>query len=150
MVFQDPFLFSGTIRSNICCANQNTTEEEMISAAKTVYAHDFIMKLENGYDTLLYERGQNLSMGQRQLLSFAHALLANPLILLLDEAKSNVDSYNEYLLQQALENLLKGKATLVIAHRLSTVRNADHILVMDRGLVVEKGSHEELLKKWSL
>jgi ABC-type multidrug transport system fused ATPase/permease subunit len=146
VVFQDPFLFSGTIHSNICYANQNATEEEMVAAAKAVNAHEFISKLEKGYDTLLYERGQNLSMGQRQLISFARALLANPAILLLDEATSNVDSYSENLLQKAMESLLKGRTALVIAHRLSTVRNADHILVMDKGQIVEEGNHQKLLQ----
>ncbi len=144
LVLQDPFLFSGTIRDNICYGNPGATEEETIAVAKTVGVHDFIMKLEKGYDTWLQERGQNLSMGQRQLISFARALLANPVILLLDEATANVDSYSEHVLQQALEHLLKGRTAVVIAHRLSTVRNADRIVVLDKGRIVEEGRHEEL------
>jgi ATP-binding cassette subfamily B protein len=116
-----------------------------MEAAKTVGAHDFIMKLEKGYDTWLQERGQNLSMGQRQLISFARALLANPSILLLDEATANMDSYSEQVLQEALRHLLKGRTAIVIAHRLSTIRNADRIAVLDSGRIVEEGKHEELL-----
>ncbi len=145
LVPQEPFLFSGTIRDNIRYGNLEATEEQMIAIAKTVGAHDFIIKQEKGYDTWLQERGQNLSMGQRQLISFARALLANPVVLMLDEATANVDSYSEHVLQQALEHLLKGRTAVVIAHRLSTVRNADRIVVLDKGRIVEEGRHEELL-----
>jgi len=150
LVLQDPFLFSGTVRDNICYGNLEATEEEMVTIAKTVGAHDFIMKLEKGCDTWLQERGQNLSMGQRQLISFARALIANPAILLLDEATANVDSHSELVLQQALEHLLKGRTAVVIAHRLSTVRNADRIVVLDKGRIIEEGRHEELLGRGGL
>jgi ATP-binding cassette subfamily B protein len=147
LVLQDPFLFSGTIRDNICYGNDRVTESEIIEAARTVGAHGFIMKLEKGYDTWLQERGQNLSMGQRQLISFARALLANPSILLLDEATANMDSYSEQVLQEALRHLLKGRTAIVIAHRLSTIRNADRIAVLESGRIVEEGKHEELLAR---
>ncbi|OGN98562.1 MAG: hypothetical protein A2Y58_00970 [Chloroflexi bacterium RBG_13_51_52] len=145
LVLQDPFLFSGTIGENIRYGNTAAADSEVIEAAKTVGAHDFIIKLEKGYDTWLQERGQNLSMGQRQLISFARALVANPSILLLDEATANMDSYSEQVLQEALKKLLKGRTAIVIAHRLSTIKNADRIAVMDAGRIVEEGKHDELL-----
>jgi ATP-binding cassette subfamily B protein len=145
LVLQDPFLFSGTIRDNIRYGNASATDDEVINVAKTVGAHGFIMKLENGYDTWLQERGQNLSMGQRQLISFARALLSDPAILLLDEATANMDSYSERALQEALEHLLAGRTAIIIAHRLSTVRNAAHLAVLENGRIVEEGRHEELL-----
>jgi ATP-binding cassette subfamily B protein len=145
LVLQDPFLFSGTIWDNIRYGNTQATGDEVISAAKTVGAHDFIMKLEKGYDTWLQERGQNLSMGQRQLISFARALLSNPAILLLDEATANMDSYSEQVLQEALKHLLVGRTAIIIAHRLSTVRNAAHLVVLENGRIVEEGQHQELL-----
>jgi ATP-binding cassette subfamily B protein len=145
LVLQDSFLFSDTVRENIRYGRLEATEEEIVAAAKAVGAHDFIIRLENGYDTVLQERGQNLSMGQRQLISFARAILANPAILLLDEATASVDSYSEHLLQQALKQLLKGRTTVIIAHRLSTVRDADKIVVLDNGQIAEEGHHEELL-----
>ena len=126
-------------------AIRRLTISEIIEAARTVGAHDFIMKLEKGYDTWLQERGQNLSMGQRQLISFARALIADPAILLLDEATANMDSYSEQVLQEALKQLLKGRTAIVIAHRLSTIKNADHIAVMEDGRIVEEGKHDELL-----
>jgi len=147
IVLQDPFLFSATVRDNIRYGNLEATEDEIMTAAKTVGAHDFITRLENGYDTELQERGQNLSMGQRQLISFARALLANPVILLLDEATANIDSYSERVLQEGLGQLRKGRTTVVIAHRLSTIRDADHIVVLDKGSIVEEGRHEEMLAR---
>jgi ATP-binding cassette subfamily B protein len=145
LVLQDPFLFSGTIGDNIRYGNAQAEESEIREAARIVGAHDFIMKLEKGYATWLQERGQNLSMGQRQLISFARALLANPSILLLDEATANMDSYSEQVLQEALKKLLKGRTAIVIAHRLSTIKNADRIAVLDNGRIVEEGKHDELL-----
>jgi ABC-type multidrug transport system fused ATPase/permease subunit len=150
LVLQDPFLFSGTIRDNIRYGSIQATDEEITEAAKTVGAHNFIMKLEKGYDTWLQERGQNLSMGQRQLISFARALLANPAILLLDEATANMDSYSEQVLQEALKRLLQGRTAIVIAHRLSTVRNADRIIVLDGGRIVEEGRHDDLMTRGGL
>jgi ATP-binding cassette subfamily B protein len=150
LVLQDPFLFSGTVKENIRYGNLQAGDDEIIAAARTVGAHDFIIRLEKGYDTELQERGQNLSMGQRQLISFARALLANPAILLLDEATASVDSYSEHILQQGLRQLLKGRTTVVIAHRLSTIRDADLILVIDRGRLVEQGQHQELLHRSGL
>ncbi len=150
MVLQDPFLFSGSVRDNIRYGNLQARDEEVVTAATTVGAHDFIMRLEKGYDTELQERGQNLSMGQRQLISFARALLANPAILLLDEATASVDSYSERVLQQGLQNLLRGRTTVVIAHRLSTIRDADLILVIDDGHLVQQGRHPELMRRGGL
>jgi ATP-binding cassette subfamily B multidrug efflux pump len=150
LVLQDPFLFSGTVRDNIRYGKLEASEEAIVAAATTVGAHDFIMRLQKGYDTELQERGQNLSMGQRQLISFARALLANPVILLLDEATASVDSYSERVLQQGLQNLLKDRTTVVIAHRLSTVRDADLILVIDDGRLAEQGRHQELLRRGGL
>ena len=150
LVLQEPFLFSGTIRDNIRCGNLQATDDDIITAAKIVGAHDFINTLEKGYDTELEERGQNLSMGQRQLISFARALLPQPAILLLDEATANVDSYSEHILREGIQQLLKGRTTIVIAHRLSTVRDADCIIVLDKGKIVEEGRHEELLVRGGL
>jgi ATP-binding cassette subfamily B protein len=147
LVLQDPFLFSGTIRDNIGYGNLDADDEQIIEAARTVGAHDFIMKLEGGYSYALQERGQNLSMGQRQLISFARALLANPTVLLLDEATANVDSYSEHVLQEALERLLKGRTAVVIAHRLSTIRNASRIVVLEKGRIVEQGRHDDLVSR---
>ncbi len=150
LVLQDPFLFSGTIRDNIAYGNLDADDRQIIDAAQTVGAHDFIMRLEGGYEYALQERGQNLSMGQRQLISFARALLANPAILLLDEATANVDSFSEHVLQEALERLLKGRTAVVIAHRLSTIRNASRIVVLERGEIVEEGRHEDLVSRGGL
>jgi ABC-type multidrug transport system fused ATPase/permease subunit len=145
LVLQDPFLFSGTIRDNIRYGNSSATDDEVINAAKTVGAHDFIIKLEDGYDSWLQERGQNLSMGQRQLISFARALLSNPAILLMDEATASMDSYSEQALQKAVKQLLSGRTSIIIAHRLSTVRNAAYLVVLENGRIVEEGQHQELL-----
>ncbi|MDP6300666.1 MAG: ABC transporter ATP-binding protein [SAR202 cluster bacterium] len=147
MVLQEPFLFSGSVEENIKYNHVNTTREQMIAAAEAVGAHEFIMKLENGYDTFLAERGINLSVGQRQLISFARALVADPKILILDEATANIDSYTEMLIQRALLRLLKGRTAIVIAHRLSTIRGADKIVVLNLGEVIEVGNHEELMVK---
>jgi ATP-binding cassette subfamily B protein len=147
VVLQDPFLFSGTARDNIRYGRPDATDEEVEEAAKAVDAHDYIMRLENGYDTVLAERGQNLSLGQRQLLSFARAIIADPRILILDEATARVDSTTEAVIQQALKRLLKGRTAFVIAHRLSTVRGADRIVALENGRIVETGTHEELLAR---
>jgi ABC-type multidrug transport system fused ATPase/permease subunit len=145
LVLQEPFLFSGTIRENILYGNPAAGEEEMLAASMAVGAHEFILRLEKGYDTELQERGQNLSMGQRQLISFARALIAVPSILLLDEATASIDSHSEQVIQQGLNRLSRGRTTVIIAHRLSTIKNADRILVVDKGQIVEQGTHSELL-----
>lgn len=147
IVLQDTFLFSGTIRENISYGKPDASDEEVIDAAKAVGAHEFIMHLPDGYKTEVQERGSRLSIGQRQLVSFARALLCDPRILILDEATSSVDAYTEVIIQRALERLLHGRTAFVIAHRLSTIRNADKIVAIDGGRVVEEGSHEELLAK---
>ncbi|MEG2018036.1 MAG: ABC transporter ATP-binding protein [Clostridium sp.] len=145
VMLQDTFLFSDSIKENIRYGKLDATDEEIIAAAKAVSAHDFIMKLENGYDTQVNERGSRLSVGQRQLISFARALLANPRILILDEATSNIDTATEILVQKGINKLLSGRTSFVIAHRLSTIRDCDRIMVIDDGEIVESGTHEELL-----
>jgi ATP-binding cassette subfamily B protein len=147
LVLQEPFLFSGTVLDNIRFGRLEATDEEVQRAAKAVGADDFIRRLENGYDTELYERGQNLSAGQRQLISFARAVLAEPRILILDEATANVDSGTEAVIQRALKRLLKGRTAFVIAHRLSTIRGSDRVVVLQGGRIAEMGRHEELLAK---
>jgi ATP-binding cassette subfamily B protein len=147
VVLQDPFLFSGTIRDNITYARSDFTDEKMIEAAKAVGAHDFIMRLDKGYDTMLQERGSNLSQGQRQLISFARAVLSDPRILILDEATASIDTQTEVIIQQALKQLLKGRTSLVIAHRLSTIHDANRVVVMENGRIVEIGNHKELIDK---
>lgn len=146
VMMQDSFIFSGTIMDNIRYGNKTATDEEVIRAAKTVCAHDFIMEMEEGYNTQVNERGSRLSVGQRQLISFARALLANPAILILDEATSSIDTETEIVLQEGLNNLLKGRTSFIIAHRLSTIKNADTIMYIDKGGIVEAGSHDELLE----
>ena len=146
MVLQEPYLFSGTVRENICYQNEELSDEQIIDAAKAVGAHDFIMEMDSGYDSELAERGVNLSIGQRQLISFARAIAGNPRILVLDEATANIDTHTELLIQQALSRILKGRTSIVIAHRLSTIRNADKIVVLDQGRVAEVGNHDRLLE----
>lgn len=146
IMLQDTFLFSATIMENIRYGKLDATDEEVMEAAKAVNAHEFIMKLENGYDTEVNERGSRLSVGERQLISFARALLANPRILILDEATSNIDTNTERLVQIGLKKILKGRTSFVIAHRLSTIRDADRIMVVDNGKIIEAGTHSELMK----
>lgn len=145
VMMQDSFIFSGTIMDNIRYGNREATDEQVIQAAKTVCAHDFISAMENGYYTEVNERGSRLSAGQRQLISFARALLADPKILILDEATSSIDTETEILLQKGLNRLLEGRTSFIIAHRLSTIKNADCIMYIDKGGILERGSHDELL-----
>ncbi len=147
VVPQDPFLFTGTIRENIHYGRLSATDKEVEETAKAVSAHDVIMRLPEGYDTVIRERGRNLSVGQRQLISFARALLADPHILILDEATANIDTVTEALVQRGLRRLLQGRTAVVIAHRLSTIKNADLIIVLDHGRIIEQGTHEELLER---
>ncbi|MGW9526973.1 ABC transporter ATP-binding protein [Paenibacillus terrae] len=147
IVLQDTFIFSGTIRDNIRFGRLDATDEEIEAAAKAVNAHEFIVHLPGGYETEVEERGGMLSMGQRQLLSFARALLANPRILILDEATASIDTETELKIQEALQVLLEGRTSFMVAHRLSTIRNADHIVVLDHGQIQESGNHEQLMKK---
>ncbi len=146
IVLQDPFLFNGTVRENIRFGRLEASDEDIQAAAQAVGAHDFICHLKKGYDSSVEEGGVLLSVGQRQLISFARALLADPRILILDEATSSVDTQTERIIQQGLARLLKGRTAFVIAHRLSTVVNADRIVVIEDGQIVEQGSHAELLK----
>ncbi|CDF57691.1 ABC transporter ATP-binding protein [Thermobrachium celere] len=146
-VLQTPHLFSGTIKENIQYANLDASIEEIIEAAKLANAHDFIMSLEKGYDTEVGEGGAKLSVGQRQLISIARAIVANPSIFILDEATSSVDTETEHLIQQAIAKVLKGRTSFIIAHRLSTIKSADRILVIKDGKIIEDGSHKELMKK---
>lgn len=146
VMMQESFIFSGTIMDNIRYGRLDATDEEVIEAAKAVHSHDFIMEMEKGYQTEVNERGSSLSTGQRQLISFARALLNDPKILILDEATSSIDTHIELLIQDALEVLLRGRTSFVIAHRLSTIRNADCIMVMRDGKIAERGNHDELIK----
>ena len=145
MVLQEPFLFSASVEENIRYAKSEATLEQVIDAAKAVGAHNFIMRLEHGYQTALNQRAANLSLGQRQLLSFARALVADASILVLDEATANIDSYTELEIQQALKRLLACRTAIVIAHRLATIRGADRIIVLNEGRIVEQGNHAFLM-----
>jgi ATP-binding cassette subfamily B protein len=150
MVLQEPFLFTGSVFENIRYQRTDATRQRVVDAAKAVGAHDFIMRLPEGYDSILGQRGGNLSLGQRQLISFARALVADAKILVLDEATANIDSYTEMLIQKALVKLLEGRTGLVIAHRLATIREADRIIVLQNGELVESGNHAELMKNEKL
>jgi ATP-binding cassette, subfamily B, multidrug efflux pump len=147
IMLQESFIFSGTIMDNIRYGRLDATDEEVIEAAKAVKANDFIMEMKDGYNTEVNERGTRLSVGQRQLICFARTLLANPKIVVLDEATSSIDTKTEIALQKGLEHLLKGRTSFMIAHRLSTIKNADRIMFIDKGEIIEAGSHEELMKK---
>ena len=146
VMMQDSFIFAGTIMDNIRYGNMEATDEEVVKAAKTVCAHDFIASLEDGYNTEVNERGSRLSAGQRQLISFARAVLADPKILVLDEATSSIDTETEILLQKGLNELLKGRTSFIIAHRLSTIKNSSCIMYIDQGNILEMGTHDELMK----
>jgi len=150
IVLQDPFLFSGTVKDNIRYGNLEASDEEVVAVAKAVGAHEFIEALPEGYETDVRERGSRLSMGQRQLVSLARALLADPRILIMDEATSSIDAYTELIIKQALEKVLRDRTSIVIAHRLSTVRNADLIVVLDEGRIVGMGSHNDLIRRGGL
>ena len=150
IVLQDSFLFPISIKENIRFAKLDASDQEIVAAAKSVGAHDFIMKLPNDYDYQVQEGSSNISIGQRQLISFARTLVANPEILVLDEATSSVDAYTELVIQTALKTLMQNRMTIIIAHRLSTVRLCDEILIIDQGSVVERGTHEELMRKRGL
>jgi len=145
MVLQDTWLFKGTIRENIAYGKEGATQEEILAAANAARVTHFIQTLPEGFDTVLEEDGANISQGQRQLLTIARAILADPAILILDEATSSVDTRTELLIQQAMKSLMKGRTNFVIAHRLSTIREADKILVINHGQIIEQGKHEELL-----
>lgn len=147
MVLQDTWLFNGTIKDNIAYGKQGVSEIDIINAAKAAHAHHFIKTLPEGYNTILNEEASNISQGQKQLLTIARAILADPAILILDEATSNVDTRTEVLIQKAMGNLMQGRTSFVIAHRLSTIRDADLILVMNKGTIIEQGNHNELLEK---
>ncbi len=147
MVLQDTWLFSGTVRENIAYGRENATEEEIIAAAKSAHAHSFIMRLPNGYDTVISEDGGNISQGQRQLLCIARVMLVDPPILILDEATSSIDTRTEIRIQKAFTKMMEGRTSFIVAHRLSTIREADLILVMNRGSIIEQGTHEQLLAK---
>ena len=147
IVQQDVYLFAGTVYENIAYGDPNATREQIIEAAKLAGAHEFISELKDGYDTYVGERGVKLSGGQKQRISIARAFLKNPPILILDEATSALDNVTEMQIQKALENLSRGRTTLVVAHRLSTVKNADNIIVIDKSGIIEQGNHNELIKK---
>jgi ATP-binding cassette subfamily B multidrug efflux pump len=150
IVLQDSFLFPVSIRENIRFGKLEASDREVLDAAKSVGAHDFIMKLPKDYDYMIQEGSSNISIGQRQLISFARTLVANPEILVLDEATSSVDAYTELVIQRALKNLMRNRMTIIIAHRLSTIRLCDEILTIDHGSIVERGTHEQLMRKKGL
>ena len=145
MVLQDPFLFQGSLKDNLKFNHQSATDEEIINACKSIGIHDYIISLENGYDTPVSERGVNMSQGQRQLMGFARALIKNPKILILDEATSNIDSISEQKIQNALKVLFKNRTSIVIAHRLSTIKLSDNIFVIRGGRIAEQGTHSKLM-----
>ncbi len=147
VVLQDVFLFSGSVADNITLRNPEITREKVIAAARLIDMHDFIMKLPDGYDFNVMERGATLSLGQRQMLSFIRAILYNPAILILDEATSSIDTESEQLIQHAIDALIKDRTSIVIAHRLSTIRKANKIIVLDKGEILEAGTHDDLMKK---
>ncbi|MBP6709145.1 MAG: ATP-binding cassette domain-containing protein, partial [Candidatus Accumulibacter sp.] len=147
LVLQEPFLFFGTIAENIAYGKPDATRAEIVAAARAAHAHEFILRLPHGYDSLVGERGQALSGGERQRISIARALLIDPKILILDEATSSVDTTTEKEIQKALDNLVRGRTTIAIAHRLSTLREANRLVVLDRGSVVEVGSHADLMAR---
>jgi len=150
VVLQDTFLFNTTVRENLLYGKPDASDDEMVAAAKAAHAHEFIEQLPQGYQTEIGERGVKLSGGQKQRLALARAILADPRILILDEATSSVDAEAEYLIQQALEEVMKGRTSLVIAHRLSTIRNANKIIALEEGHIREVGDHQELLAKGGL
>jgi ATP-binding cassette subfamily B protein len=145
LVLQEPFLFFGTVAENIAYGKPDATRAEIVAAARAAHAHEFILRLPQGYDSLVGERGQGLSGGERQRVSIARALLVTPRILLLDEATASVDAETEREIQKALDNLVRGRTTIAIAHRLSTLRKADRLIVLDEGRKAEEGTHDELL-----
>src|SRR5690606_9833292 len=147
LVLQESFLFFGTVAENIAYGRPGATRAEIVAAARAAHAHDFILRLPQGYDSLVGERGQSLSGGERQRIAIARALLIDPRILILDEATASVDTETEQEIQRALDNLVKGRTTIAIAHRLSTLRQADRLVVLDRGRIVEQGEHEDLLAR---
>ena len=147
MVLQETWLKSASIRENIAYGKPDASEEEIIQAAKDAHAHSFIMRMPDGYDTIITEGGQNLSQGQKQLLCIARVMLCLPPMLILDEATSSIDTMTEIRIQKAFEKMMKGRTSFIVAHRLSTIKNADVILVMENGHIIEQGKHEELLAK---
>ncbi len=150
IVLQDSFLFPMSVKENIRFGKPDASDEDVIAAAKAIGAHEFIVKLPDGYDYTIQEGSSNISIGQRQMISFARTLLANPELLVLDEATSSVDPYTELIIQRALRKLLKSRMAIIIAHRLSTIRLCDEIIVINNGVIVEKGAHEELMRKGGL
>ena len=147
MVLQDTWLFGGTVKENIKYSKEDATDTEVVEAAKAAHVHHFIKTLPNGYNSMINEESTNISAGQKQLLTIARVILADPKILILDEATSSIDTRTEIQIQSAMDNLMKGRTSFIIAHRLSTIKNADLILVMNHGDIVEQGTHDELLAK---